>query len=251
MNSWWVIGITFAIFVVLLLLAMFFVVKNGGAAANPQSGGPSIFASVMLVVCIVVIVGIFIMYFNGYFNKFKTSHDRMTIKYDYLMHHNPVDILPSIVPAPAAQMMSLSSNSSIAFQQIVPQYKELFLEAVKALLQNKPRVETALTNVSLTQDTKVLTNYDFSTPVVKYAYFILQNEAVFNANQQIAKQTLNDVLDSLSRDPSVFTFTINKSTPAQRQVHIFAVVASYVLFVKTYPTLVKQCLASKCPYVQI
>lgn len=251
MNTWAAIGITFAVFLVLIIVSLVFAIKKGGGTTSPQNGGPSIFASVLLVVSVAVIVGIFIMYFNGYFNKFKTSHDRMAIKYDYLVYHNPVDILPSVMPAPAAQTLTLSSNKAVAFQQLATQYKALFLDAVKALLMNKTRVEAALTNVSLTQDSKVLTNYDFSTPVVKFAYFTIQNQDVIAVNQQNAQILLNEVLDSLSKDKNVFTFIVNKGTPAQQNTHIYAVIATYTLFVKTYPKYVQQCLAEKCPYVQI
>lgn len=242
MNSWWLIGGTTVFLICAVMASVIFVIKSGVSGSNEvySSGGVRL-AGVLLVVCVVVIVAAFIAYFNGFFNRYKTTQDRLRLKYDYLTYYEPVKLINGLSPAGVV--------SPTTFASISDELKTLFTNATSVLIQNKQRVEIALGNVSLTGDTQILSNYDFSLPCVKLGTFIIQNEALLRANQNAVMKLLSDALQDLGIDPNTYRFNISDGKQVTDQMDILVVIGLYVIFVQQYPSTAQTCIKNNaCPF---
>lgn len=244
MNPWVLIGATTVFLVIAVIIAIVFVVMKAGSVSSAEAG-PSTLAGVMIIITIVVVIGAFAAYFNGAFNKYKTTPDALTIKYDYLAFYEPVGILKGVTPA------TYNDSSKAKFDSIAPQFKTMYKTAVLSLLQNKPRVETALSNVYLEQDTKVLTNYNFSVPCVKLATFMLDNIDVIMENDEVVIRSMIEVESSLGVESSSFEFAINDGTVLVKKINIKVIPGIYMRFVQAYPSLASACIKNNlCPFTQ-
>jgi hypothetical protein len=242
-TYWWLTGGTVVFLIVAVVIALIFVVRAQPSPNGGDNNGPAIFAGILLVLCVFTILGVFIAYFNGYFNKFRTTPQRMSIKYDYLTHYQPVQIIKGLTPA------TEKDTSITQFQNITPDFKVVLRDAAILLSNNKSRVEIALGNVQLTRDTKVLSDYDFSVSCVKLAQFMKNNDSILKANEQAAMRVVLDVLSSISGDATRFNFVVSTGDNDIQTINILTVFGLYLIFIDKYPAIADYCINNnKCPY---
>lgn len=240
-TYWWLTGGTIVFLIVAVIIALVSTVRTQPSADG--NNGPAIFAGILLVICVVLIFAVFIAYFNGYFNRFRTTPQRMSIKYDYLTHYQPVQVMKGLTPA------TEKDTSFTQFQNITPEFKTLLKAASIALVDNKSRVEIALGNVRLSSDTKVLSDYDFSLPCVKLAQFMKDNMQILENNDEAAMRVMLDTLSSISGDATRFNFVVSTGDSKPIIVNILVVFGIYMIFMDKYPAIAQYCLKyNKCPY---
>lgn len=244
MNSWWLIGGTTVFLIIAVLVSVAFVIRSGvsDSTAVYNSGGVRL-AGLLLIICIVIIIAAFIAYFNGFFNRYKTTPESLRLKYDYLTYYEPVKLMSGL--SPASNLVGVN-----AFTSITNDLQTLFTQAASVLIKNKDRVEVALGNVSLTGQTKVLANYDFSLSCLKFATFLLNNDAVLRANQNAALKLMSDSAQQLGVDPMTYTFNVSDGKQIVNRVNILTVIGLYVIFVQQYPTIAETCIKNNaCPFI--
>lgn len=241
MNNWWMFGATLTFLIIAVIVAIAFVITSGMDRNSPGSNATSTLAGVLLVISIVIIIAAFYMYFNGNFNQYKTTQDRLTLKYDYLTYYEPVQIMKGFTPATAASTLKRK------WDDITPMFKSHFKKAIVALLQNKQRVETALENVKARQDVVVLSNYDFSVPCVVFCNFFKENREIMVGNQGLVTMTMIDMLPEIDANSQAFLFNLKGSN---EKLNIFHVLGLYEVFVEKYPDYTRHCISkNSCPYV--
>lgn len=245
MNPWTLIGATTIFLIVAVIIAVVFVVIKGTRGEAQQVQGPSMLAGVMLIVSIVIIIAAFVAYFNGVFNKYKTTPEDLKLKYDYLAYYQPVGLIQGATPA------TYSESSKLAFDSISTEFKSLYMTAASALIKNKTRVETALSNVRLIHDPKVLSNYDFTIPCLKLADFMKKNDSVIQANSELTVRLMIDSLASLGVNSSFYFFDIYDGNKKVDRIHITVIVGIYLQYYDKYPTIVASCIKNGiCPFTQ-
>lgn len=246
MSPWTLIGVTTLFLIIAVIISVVFVVWKGRESAESQMlQGPSMLAGVLLIISIVVIIAAFIAYFKGAFNRYKTTSEDLKLKYDYLAYYEPVGLIQGATPA------TYNETSKAVFDTISPEFKSLYVAAASALIQNKKRVEVALSNVRLKKDTKVLSNYDFSVPCVKLVTFMKKNEAIIKANGELTIRLMVDSLASLGVNSSLYFFDIYDGTKVVDKVHITVIIGIYIKFLEQYPTLASGCISNGiCPFTQ-
>lgn len=249
MDSWWLIGGT-VIFLVLTVIGTIVYVSHNSAGGNSAAipitpgtdDGASRLAFILLIIAVIIIIIAFFAYFNGFFNAYKTTPERLTLKYDYLAHYEPVKILQGATPA------TYTTTSSTLFKNLVPEFKAKFLAAVKALVDNKARVETAIGNAALTHDTKVFADYDFSVPCVKYVDFLTKNDKIVQPNQDLVVRVMTDTLAEAGYKNEQLTFKVADGS-SSKTAHILNIIGMYILFYNKYPAIVAFCIQNnRCPF---
>lgn len=245
MNPWTLIGATTIFLIIAVIIAIVFVVIKGTSGEPQQFQGPSTLAGVMLIISIVVIIAAFIAYFNGAFNRYKTTPEDLKIKYDYLAYYEPVGLIQGATPA------TYNESSKKAFDSISREFKTLYTTAASALIKNKNRVETAISNVRLTRDTKVLSNYDFSVPCVRLVDFMKKNDAIIRANDELTVRLMIDSLASLGVNASLYFFDLYDGNKKVDRIHITVIIGIYIKFNEQYPTIAASCIKNGiCPFTQ-
>ena len=255
MAEWLIVTGTVVLIIVAVAICIIGVIKNwkvGGAYGN---GAPMALGAAMLIACVIVIIGIFIAYFNGIFNRYKTSQDRMAFKYDYMMQYPPVKTMYSLTPSGKVKD---PRNAMDFLLEKLPLLKSNIREAILAITkdtQTKSRVERALTNVALNNDTKVLADYDFSLAPIKLALYLHDNADIAKQYHEEITRLFISTIDELKIDRKKYIYMITmpsgtRSNILSNQVDIMGVINTYSYFVIAYPKLARSCAdRNGCPYV--
>lgn len=243
MNPWWVVGTTMAFLIVSVIMCMVYLIFKGTIKTESTSSG-SVIGVILIVVAILIIFILFMCHFYGVFNKVKVDPKRLSLKYDYLVQHEPVDILKPLTP-----------QYSLLYQEemvnLLPQFRDILKEALQALTQDKRRVEKALANVFITQDVRVLSNYAFSYPVVRLADFMNKHEKTIMKTDIIFSNAIITELREFNAasDAKLYIYEIDIGKSVKSQVHITTVIGLFYVFVQRYPKITEQCLINKaCPF---
>jgi hypothetical protein len=255
MAQWLIVTGTVLLLIVAVAICIIGIIKNWKVGGSYGNGAPMALGASMLIACVVVIIGIFIAYFNGIFNRYKTSQDRMAFKYDYMMQYPPVKTMYSLTPSGKVKD---TRNAMDFLIEKMPLLKSSIREAIVAITkdnQTKARVERALTNVALNNDTKVLADYDFSLPCIKLALYLYENEKIAKQYPNEITQLYITTIEDLKIDRQKYVYTVDlpngsRNKMLSNQVDILGALNTYSYFVVAYPKLAKTCVdRNGCPYV--
>ncbi len=245
---------TVILLIIAVVICIISIIKNKLGVVGPESGAVMGLGASMLIATVVVILGIFIAYFNGVFNSFKTSQDRMTFKYDEMMHYPPVKPINSISPASKA---SVGQSTMDKLHELMPLLKTHVTEAIKAITKDtatKARVERALSNVALNNDTRILADYDFSLPAIKLAVYLQEREKLAKQYKDEITQVFVKAIEDLKIDRQKYVYTVDipggtRSSLLSEQVDILGVINIYSYFAVAHSKLAKTCVERNgCPF---